>query len=135
MISRHVTCLLIFVLGAPALRADDKDAAPSKVPFEMLKSQHMAVQVKINGKGPYRLIFDTGAPVTLLSNKVAKEAGIFPEKFKASPFAFFDHPRSPPEIDLQLLTDLDGVLLRIDEFANGSHGSHDELPEIAEMGN
>ena len=55
----------------------------------MLKTQHMAVMVKINGKGPYRLIFDTGAPVTLISNKVAKEAGVFPEKFKASPFAFF----------------------------------------------
>lgn len=61
----------------------------AEVPFEMLKTQHMAVQVKINGKGPYRLIFDTGAPVTLISNKVAREAGVFPEKFRPSPFAFF----------------------------------------------
>jgi hypothetical protein len=76
-------------LTAP-LRADESFwHKPASVPFEMLKTQHMAVQVKINGKGPYRLIFDTGAPVTLLSNKVAKEAGVFPEKFKASPFAFF----------------------------------------------
>jgi hypothetical protein len=36
----------------------------------------MAVQVKVNGKGPYRLIFDTGAPVTLVNNKVAKAAGL-----------------------------------------------------------
>ena len=80
--------LLLSVSCLPA-RADDAPPLPANVPFEMLKSQHMAVQVKINGKGPYRLIFDTGAPVTLLSNKVAKEAGVFPEKFKASPFAFF----------------------------------------------
>src|SRR5207253_7819976 len=40
-------------------------------------SGHMAVQVKVNGKGPYRLIFDTGAPIILVSNKVAKEAGLF----------------------------------------------------------
>jgi hypothetical protein len=76
--------------GAAPLQADESFwYKPASVPFEMLKTQHMAVQVKINGKGPYRLIFDTGAPVTLLSNKVAKEAGVFPEKFKASPFAFF----------------------------------------------
>jgi hypothetical protein len=68
---------------------DEKDPKPAAVPFELLRTQHMAVQVKINGKGPYRLIFDTGAPVTLVTNKVAKEAGVFPEKFRGSPFAFF----------------------------------------------
>ncbi|MCI0680836.1 MAG: retroviral-like aspartic protease family protein [Gemmataceae bacterium] len=71
--------------------AAEKPAAakPATVPFELLKSQHMAVQVKVNGKGPFRLIFDTGAPVTLISNKVAKAGKVFPEKFRASPFAFF----------------------------------------------
>ena len=28
----------------------------------------MAVMVKVNGEGPYRLIFDTGAPITLFNN-------------------------------------------------------------------
>ena len=31
---------------------------------------------KINGKGPFRLIFDTGAPVNMLSVRVAKEADL-----------------------------------------------------------
>jgi hypothetical protein len=53
-----------------------KDDKPIVVPFELLKSRHMAVQVKINGKGPYRLIFDTGAPTNLINNKLAKEAGV-----------------------------------------------------------
>ncbi|MGH9676372.1 MAG: aspartyl protease family protein, partial [Candidatus Acidiferrum sp.] len=58
------------------------------VPFELLKTGHMAVQVKVNGKGPYRLIFDTGAPITLLNNKIAKEAGLL--KNVAKPlFTFF----------------------------------------------
>jgi len=52
---------------------DDK---PIVVPFELLRSRHMAVQVKVNGKGPYRLIFDTGAPTNLINNKLAKEAGV-----------------------------------------------------------
>jgi hypothetical protein len=81
--------ILIVALPSFTVRAQEEIAKPAAVPFEMLKSQHMAVQVKVNGKGPYRLIFDTGAPVTLLSNKVAKEAGVFPEKFRPSPFAFF----------------------------------------------
>ena len=41
----------------------------------------MVVNVKINGKGPYRLIFDTGAPFTLINNKIAKEAEVFPKDF------------------------------------------------------
>jgi hypothetical protein len=82
--------LAVLLLAAPRLSAQDKvELKPASVPFEMLKTQHMAVQVMINGKGPYRLIFDTGAPVTLITNKVAKEAGVFPEKFKGAPFAFF----------------------------------------------
>ena len=52
------------------------------MPFELLKSRHMAIQVKINGKGPYRLIFDTGAPTNLVNNKVAKEAGLLDKKDK-----------------------------------------------------
>jgi hypothetical protein len=49
---------------------------PVVVPFELLKSGHMAVMIKVNGKGPYRVIFDTGAPFHLLNNKLAKETGL-----------------------------------------------------------
>ncbi|HEV8058790.1 MAG TPA: retropepsin-like aspartic protease, partial [Gemmataceae bacterium] len=57
-------------------RTDTPAPAPITVPFEMLITRHMTVQVKVNGKGPYRVIFDTGAPITLISSKVAKEAGL-----------------------------------------------------------
>jgi len=46
------------------------------VPFSMLPSNHMVVQATINGKGPYRLIFDLGAPITLLSNQVSEASGV-----------------------------------------------------------
>ena len=36
-------------------------------------SGHLAVQVKINGKGPYRLVFDTGAPMILVSTESARK--------------------------------------------------------------
>ncbi|MDY3553715.1 PDZ domain-containing protein [Gemmata sp. JC717] len=68
---------------APTVRGEEPskeplkpDAKPVVVPFELLKSRHMAIQVKLNDKGPYRLIFDTGAPTNLVNNKIAKEAGI-----------------------------------------------------------
>jgi len=61
----------------PAVKPLEKPAVqPIVVPFETLKSGHMAVQIKVNGKGPYRVIFDTGAPINLFNNKLAKEAGL-----------------------------------------------------------
>ncbi len=61
----------------PAQKEQPKlDEKPIVVPFELLKSRHMAIEVKINGKGPYRLIFDTGAPTNLINNKIAKDAGV-----------------------------------------------------------
>jgi hypothetical protein len=55
-------------------------AKPSVVPFELLKSGHMAVMVKVNGKGPYRVIFDTGAPINLFNNQLAREARLLKGK-------------------------------------------------------
>src|SRR4051794_23207603 len=89
------------ILLSSVVRADEekKPAAPKSiqnqpgkkivVPFELIKTQHIVVQVKINGKGPYRLVFDTGAPDSLISNKVAKEAGLFSKDFKKPIIAIF----------------------------------------------
>jgi membrane-associated protease RseP (regulator of RpoE activity) len=71
--------LLLACLTAAVRAEAPKADAPAKatvVPFELLPSGHMAVMVKVNGEGPYRLIFDTGAPITLLDNKIAKAAGL-----------------------------------------------------------
>jgi hypothetical protein len=72
--------LLLLALVFP-LRADEAPvAAPVTVPFELFPTKHIAVKIKVNGKGPYRVIFDTGSPVTLLSNKVAEEAKLLDKK-------------------------------------------------------
>ena len=63
--------------------------APITVPFELLKSKHMAVQVMINGKGPYRLIFDTGAPFNLINTKTAHASGMLKD-VKKPLFALFN---------------------------------------------
>ena len=64
---------------APPAEAKKKAAEDSKaatVPFEMLASNHMVVNAKLNGKGPFRLIFDLGAPITLLSNRAGEVSGV-----------------------------------------------------------
>jgi hypothetical protein len=89
---RHLPALFCIVLTPALLLAQtDTKTEPAKkfepvkkvepakkivVPFELIKTQHMVINVKINGKGPYRLIFDTGAPDSLVSNKVYKETGL-----------------------------------------------------------
>ena len=83
---RIIVTFTAIALVAAQLRADEK---PVKVPFELLKSRHMVVNVKVNGKGPYRLIFDTGAPTMLVNNKVAKQAEVLGKDAKKPPIALF----------------------------------------------
>jgi uncharacterized protein (DUF2237 family) len=49
---------------------------PQVVPFTLLPSRHMAIAATVNGKGPYTFIFDTGAPLNIVSSAVAKDAGL-----------------------------------------------------------
>jgi hypothetical protein len=62
------------------------------VPFELLKSRHMAIQVKINGNGPYRLIFDTGAPTNLINTRIAKDSGLMKKDERGGGFGIFSMP-------------------------------------------
>jgi hypothetical protein len=80
--------LLLTYAMNPVARADDPKPKPVKVKFELLKTKHITVMVKVNGLGPYRLIFDTGAPVTLLNNKIAKQAGLLKDAKKPA-FSLF----------------------------------------------
>lgn len=91
----------LFVLGlalvfAVSARADDppggKDLPvikPSKVPFSMLSTQHIYLKVKVNGEGPFNLIFDTGAPFSLVSNRLAKAANVIPKDHKGPTLPLF----------------------------------------------
>ena len=71
-----IASLLLAGLSFPAF-ADEKaksDAKPQTVKFELVSSGHFIVKVMVNGKGPYNLIFDTGAPSSIITPKIAKEA-------------------------------------------------------------
>jgi hypothetical protein len=83
--TRYLTLFCAILLLPAFVHAQDdvkKDVAKKEkaaritVPFELIKTQHMVVSVMVNGKGPYRLVFDTGAPDSLVSRKIRKEAGL-----------------------------------------------------------
>ncbi len=97
-----LTAWFFIVAAGPRLVADDSPP-PRTVPFELLPSKHMAVRVKINGKGPYRLIFDTGAPMMLVSTRAAKESGLVKREarsFGAGLFNFMGEPTTIKEFEL-----------------------------------
>jgi Aspartyl protease/PDZ domain len=89
---------------APAQSTAKPDKAKAKsVPFEMLPTNHMLVEARINGKGPYHLIFDLGAPVTLLSNRVSEAAGVVDA---GAPRSFLFGMRGEAEVDKLQVGDL-----------------------------
>ena len=78
---RHLLVLAAAATSFSALRAQDKptpklDSKAIVVPIELLPSRHFVVLVKLNDKGPYRLILDTGAPLTIINSRIAKDAGL-----------------------------------------------------------
>jgi hypothetical protein len=78
------TCaaLAVFCLSPPA-RADEPAKAPPKsfqVPYRLTKPKHILVRAKINGKGPYNFIVDTGAPALFVAVSVADKLGVKPDR-------------------------------------------------------
>ena len=62
--------------------------AEEKIPMKVLASGHITVMAKINGKGPFRLVFDTGSPLTFINNRAAKAAGLVDKNAKESNVIF-----------------------------------------------
>jgi len=76
---RHLIPLVLACAPAAAGAPAKDPAPPAKTvtaKLEVLRSKHLAVQVHLNGEGPFRLLFDTGAPLMLVSVKAARKAGI-----------------------------------------------------------
>src|SRR5688500_9725897 len=78
----RVALLLAGCLVASSVYADEPktDAKPIPIPYRLTDTQHVLVRVKINGKGPYNFIVDTGCPVLIVATPIAKKAGLETEK-------------------------------------------------------
>ncbi|MFL5243265.1 MAG: PDZ domain-containing protein [Gemmataceae bacterium] len=56
------------------------DAAVFEVPYRLTDVKHVLIRAKINGKGPFNFILDTGAPALFVSTAVCKKLGVEPDK-------------------------------------------------------
>jgi membrane-associated protease RseP (regulator of RpoE activity) len=94
---RRIPALALATLLPLGYALADPPAPPKKavVPFEMLPTNHMVVKARINDRGPFRLIFDLGAPITLLSNRAAEKSGAIK---KDAPRALFFSIRGESEV-------------------------------------
>ena len=72
--------MLIPVQQTPA--PPPQAAAVYRIPYRLSDSKHLIVRVKLNGKGPFSFILDTGSPAFIISETVARKAGI-PESEEA----------------------------------------------------
>ena len=73
--------VLLSTLAFTASQAPPKAAESTyPIPYRLTDTKHVMVRVKINGKGPYNLILDTGAPAMFVTKKVAGEAGLSPKE-------------------------------------------------------
>src|SRR5215217_761403 len=69
-------CALLAALAGGVLRADDPPGKKTNVyhvPYRLSDVKHVVVRVKINGKGPFNFIVDTGAPAVYVGTEVAKK--------------------------------------------------------------
>jgi hypothetical protein len=74
--------------AAAPLRADEPTrpeptkpkAKTYQVPYRFTNFNHVMVRAKINGKGPFNFIVDTGAPALFVATEVAKQIGVEKDK-------------------------------------------------------
>jgi PDZ domain/Aspartyl protease len=71
--------ILLFVGDAPSRTADPKPPAAIQVPYRLSATKHILVRAKINGRGPFNLVLDTGAPVVVFARKIAESLNITPD--------------------------------------------------------
>ena len=67
-----------FVLAGEPNKAPKHEAKskPAIVPYHLTDTQHVLVRIKLNGKGPFNFVVDTGCPVLVINTAVAKKAGL-----------------------------------------------------------
>jgi membrane-associated protease RseP (regulator of RpoE activity) len=72
-----VLCFLAPV-WAGEKKSDTKKPALTtyQIPYRLTDTQHVLVRAKINGKGPFNFIIDTGAPLVFVATSVGKNLGL-----------------------------------------------------------
>ena len=79
MTTRWLVLAVFLLAPTVSLAQEPKKETKTKstaVPYRLTDTHHTLVRVKINGKGPFNFIIDTGCPVLLISEPVGKKLGL-----------------------------------------------------------
>src|SRR5271167_3401243 len=49
-----------------------------QIPYRLTDTNHFLVRVRINGKGPFNFLIDSGAPARFVATETAKKIGLKP---------------------------------------------------------
>jgi hypothetical protein len=73
--------VVLLFLVAPAAPGEPKTEAKTyQVPYTLSIPKHIVVRARINGKGPFNFILDTGAPALFVSAKLCRKLDVEPDK-------------------------------------------------------
>ena len=114
---RRLTLALCCGLAPALVLADNPKPAERstrfEVPYRLTDTQHVLVRAKINGKGPFNMILDTGAPAVFITKPLAKKAGVEVDEKGWGKFNSFEVEGGPtvPKVKtrVQDLVQLDGM--------------------------
>ncbi len=74
-----VALALAFPPAGAAPAGPPADAGKSyRVPYRLTDTNHFLVRVRVNGKGPFNFLVDTGAPALYVSTETAAKVGLAP---------------------------------------------------------
>ena len=88
---------------------DDPQVGQSfRVPYRLSETNHFIVRARIDGKGPFNLVVDTGAPALFLSEDAARDAGL-----KINPRRYFGRI---DRVEFEGGAAIEGVQVRIEDL-------------------
>lgn len=72
-------CLILLVLfGTASIRAEEPPVFA--VPYRLTATHHILVRAKLNGKGPYHFLLDTGAPALYVGTALGRKLDLAPDR-------------------------------------------------------
>jgi hypothetical protein len=80
--------LILILIPPTAAPGGDGPKPPAKVadagrayqvPYRLTDTNHFLVRVRINGKGPFNFLVDTGAPALYVATETARKVGLRPK--------------------------------------------------------
>jgi hypothetical protein len=79
MVTLTMTAALAFAFEKdpePPLAHDPQIGRSFQVPYRLTDTNHFLVRVRINGKGPFNFLVDSGAPALFITTETAKKIGL-----------------------------------------------------------